>query len=71
VPRIVHLLVLGHHFERLVRDGVVKDYAEIARLTGLGRARVTQVVNLMLLAPEIQENLLCVRDHPIFPLSRS
>jgi hypothetical protein len=42
----------------LVRDGVVKDYAEIARLTGLTRARVTQVVNLTLLAPEIQERIL-------------
>ena len=31
VPKITRLLVLGHHFERLVRDGVVKDYAEIAR----------------------------------------
>ena len=34
VPKITRLLVLGHHFERLVRNGIVKDYAEIARLTG-------------------------------------
>ena len=58
VPKITLLLVLGHHFERLVRDGVVKDYAEIARLTGLTRARVTQIVNLTLLAPDIQEEIL-------------
>ena len=66
VPKITRLLVLGHHFERLVRDGVVKDYAEIARLT---RARVTQIVNLTLLAPEIQEAILAVTpvsDHPGF-----
>jgi hypothetical protein len=49
---------LGHHFERLVRDGVVKDYAEIARRTGLTRARVTQIVNLTLLAPRIQQLIL-------------
>lgn len=61
VPRITHLLVLGHHFERLVRDGVVKDYAEIAKLTGLSRARITQIVNLALLAPEIQEGILFLR----------
>ena len=54
VPRITRLLVLGHHFERLVKNGEVKDYAEIARLTGLSRARVTQLVNLTLLAPRIQ-----------------
>ncbi len=58
VPKITRLLVLGHHFERLVREGAVKDYAEIARLTGLTRARVTQIVNLTLLAPEVQEDIL-------------
>ena len=58
VPKITRLLVLGHYFENLVREGVVKDYAEIARLTGLSRARVTQITNLTLLAPEIQEALL-------------
>jgi hypothetical protein len=58
VPKIARLLVLGHHFERLVRDGVVKDYAEIATLSGLTRARVTQITNLLLLAPEMQEAIL-------------
>lgn len=58
VPKLVLLLVLGHHFERLIRDGVVRDYAEIARRTGMTRARVTQITNLMLLAPEIQEAIL-------------
>ena len=70
VPKITRLLVLGHHFERLVRGGVVKDYAEIARLTGLTRARVTQIVNLTLLAPEIQEYILNLSNvargtHPV------
>ena len=67
VPKVTRLLVLGHYFERLVRDGKVKNYAEIARLTGLSRARVTQIVNLTLLAPEIQEAILAhssrVDDH--------
>ena len=58
IPKITRLLVLGHHFESLVRGGQMKDYAEIARLTGLTRARVTQITNLTLLAPEIQEELL-------------
>jgi alkylated DNA nucleotide flippase Atl1 len=58
IPKITRLLVLAHHFERLVRDGTVKDYADIARLTGLTRARVTQIVNLTLLAPEIQDAIL-------------
>lgn len=63
IPKITRLLVLGYHFERLVREGKVKNYAEIARLTGLSRARVTQIVNLTLLAPEIQEGILEWRPH--------
>lgn len=58
IPKLTRLLVLGHHLERLVREGAVKDYAEVSRLTGLTRARVTQIVNLTLLAPEIQEAIL-------------
>jgi hypothetical protein len=58
VPRLTRLLVLGHHFERLVRDGVVRNYAEIALLTGLSRVRITQAVNLTLLAPRLQKSML-------------
>lgn len=58
VPKITRLLVLGYHFERLVRDGKVKNYAAIARLTGLSRARVTHITDLCLLPPNIQERIL-------------
>jgi hypothetical protein len=60
-PRILKtalLLVLGHHFEHLVRSGVVRDYAEVAKRTGLTRARVTQIVNLTLLPAWVQESML-------------
>jgi hypothetical protein len=58
VPRIARMLVLGYHFERLVREGKVKNYAEIARMTGLSRARVTQICDLTLMAPAIQDRLI-------------
>ena len=32
IPRIAKLMALAHHFERLVVTGVLKDYAELARL---------------------------------------
>ena len=57
-PRIVCLLALAHRFDELVRSGTVKDYAELARLGHVTRARVTQIMNLLNLAPEIQERLL-------------
>jgi alkylated DNA nucleotide flippase Atl1 len=58
VPRIARLMALALHFDRLIREGKVKDYAEIARLGGVTRARVTQVMNLLNLAPGLQERLL-------------
>jgi hypothetical protein len=58
LPRITRLLALAHHLQGLLNQGVVKDYADIAKLSGLSRARVTQIMNLLLLAPEIQEAIL-------------
>ena len=57
-PRIACLLALGHRFDELVRSGAVRDYAELARLGHVTRARVTQIMNLLNLAPDIQEYLL-------------
>lgn len=57
-PRISKLMALAIHLQNLVAQGAIRDYAEIARLTGLTRARVTQIMNLNLLAPRIQEDIL-------------
>jgi hypothetical protein len=51
-------MALALKFERLVREGTVTDYAELARLGHVTRARLTQLMNLTLLAPDIQEALL-------------
>ena len=58
VPRAARLLALAHRLERLVRTGVVRDYAELARLGRVTRARISQVMALLLLAPDIQEQVL-------------
>ncbi len=58
VPRISRLMALAIHMQRLIDDGVVRDYAELARLGHVSRARVTQIVNLTFLAPDIQEEIL-------------
>lgn len=58
VPRVSRLMALAIRFDRLVRDGVVADQADLARLGHVTRARVTQIMNLLCLAPDIQENLL-------------
>jgi hypothetical protein len=58
VPRIARLMALALRFDELIRTGEVADYAELARLGRVSRARVTQVMNLLVLAPAIQEELL-------------
>ena len=56
--RITRLMALAVRFEGLLREGTVKDYAELARLGGVTRARITQIMNLRNLAPPIQERIL-------------
>jgi hypothetical protein len=58
VPRVSRLMALAIHCDRLVRSGEVRDFAEIARLAGVTRARMSQITNLLNLAPEIQEEIL-------------
>lgn len=56
--RAARMLALAHHIERLVEAGELSGYAEAARALGLTQARLTQVMNLLLLAPEVQEQVL-------------
>lgn len=58
VPWVSKLMALAIRFNGLARDGVVTDQAELARLGHVSRARVTQIMNLLHLAPGIQEELL-------------
>jgi hypothetical protein len=58
IPRVARVLTLAHHRQGLIRSGAVLDPADLARLVGVSRARVTQVMSLRLLAPDIQEALL-------------
>ena len=58
IPRIARYMALAIHFEGLIKKGVVTDFADLTRLGHVTRARVTQIMNLRLLAPEIQEDIL-------------
>ena len=56
--RASRLMALAIHFDELLRGGVVSDYAELARLGHVSHARISQVMNLLILAPDIQEAIL-------------
>jgi hypothetical protein len=56
--KIARLLALAHHVQRSIDSGILIDRADAARRLGLTRARITQLLDLLLLAPDIQEALL-------------
>jgi hypothetical protein len=62
VPRVAKLMALARRLEQLVSDGVVANYAELARLGRVTGARLTQIMNLLNLAPDIQEEILFLKS---------
>jgi hypothetical protein len=58
IPRIARLMALAIRFEGLLREETIRDYAELARLGHVTRARMTQITKLLHLAPDIQEQIL-------------
>jgi len=51
-------MALAIRFEGLLRDGVVSDQSELARLAKVTQPRMTQIMNLLHLAADIQEEIL-------------
>jgi hypothetical protein len=58
VPRVARLLALALKFEELIDSGQVSNYAALAQLARISRSRVTQMISLLNLAPDIQEEIL-------------
>ena len=58
IPRVTRLMALAIKLSADIDAGRVKDLADIARLGGITRARVTQIMNLLTLAPNIQEQII-------------
>lgn len=51
-------MALAIRFVKSIRDGAVAEYADMARLGHVTPARMTEIMNLLHLAPGIQEQLL-------------
>lgn len=58
VPRVSKLMALAIRFDDLLRSGKVRDMSELARLAHVSQPRMTQIMNLLHLAPDIQEQIL-------------
>jgi len=51
-------MALAIRMQDLIRAGGIADYSALAQLGHVSRARITQIMNLLLLAPDIQEQIL-------------
>jgi hypothetical protein len=58
LPQVTRTVALAIHFDEMIRNGDARDYADIARQACLCRERVSQIVRLNYLAPDIQVELL-------------
>lgn len=60
IPRITRLMALAIKLEELLKTGDVPDYIALAEIYNIDRSNLTKLMNLRLLAPDIQERLLCL-----------
>ena len=64
IPRIARLMALTIRLDGLLRAEAFQDYAELARLGRVTRARMSQITKLLNLAPDIQEQILFLPNIP-------
>jgi len=62
--RVARQLALAHALQRRVDGGEFADHASMARALGFTRARISQLMDLLLLAPDIQEEILFLEMLP-------
>ena len=58
LPRVTQVLALAIHFQDAIQRGDARDYADLARLGCITRERMSQIMELIWLAPDIQQEIL-------------
>ena len=56
--RVARMLALAHHFDAAIRSGTLDGPRDAGRRIGITESRVTQLLTLLTLAPDIQEDVL-------------
>lgn len=56
--RVAQMLALAHRLQAEIDRGDFRDRADLARQLGFTRARVSQLLDLLMLAPDLQERIL-------------
>lgn len=68
-PRAAQVLALALQFQEMIDSGEVRDYADLARLGCVSRERISQIMMLVWLAPDIQQAVLRLRPSERAPFS--
>jgi hypothetical protein len=58
LPRVTQVVALSVQFQDMIQRGEARDYADLARLGCLTRERMSQIMELVWLAPDIQQEIL-------------
>ena len=58
IPRIAKLLALASRMQSMIESGEVESFQQLAELGRISQPRMTQIMSLQHLAPDIQEELL-------------
>ncbi len=58
IPRIAKLVALANRMQSMIDSGEVESFQQLAELGRISQPRMTQIMSLQLLAPDIQEELL-------------
>jgi hypothetical protein len=63
-PRVAQVLSLALQFQDMIDTGEVRSYADLARLGCVTRERISQIMILTWLAPDIQQAILMLPPTP-------
>lgn len=62
-PRLRQSLILAYQIDQIIADGQAKDFTQAAQWLNMTKARLSQIMGLINLAPAIQEEIL-LTDSP-------
>ena len=62
-PHLRQSLILAYQIDQIIADGQAKDFTQAAQWLNMTKARLSQIISLLNLAPAIQEEVL-LTDSP-------
>ena len=67
LTRVTQVMALAVQFQDMIQRGDARDYSDLARLGCITRERMSQIMELVWLAPDIQQEIL---EFPPRPATR-